>query len=869
MGNAWVWGRRGCVVIAGLAFSASLASTAPLHALAQEGTAPSVETVEVFVSNEASVGGGTIDAHAGDAAPDEAADPSVGGAAEPTVPEASMSSDVIPGPSEPSQPEPSDGADVPSDGATPDGGSTLDESTAPGGSAAPDEGAVPDESTMLDGTAAPDDATVSDNAAAPDSMVVPGGDIPSAGGPLPDGDAASGDDAAPDVEGGVADSHAGDSAELGMPDDGAAAGGLATTPDPEAGEPGSEKASQTPAEDSALADGSDPDREGPLSSDPSSSDTADSAGSPTPAGSNADKDPSAPQLEGPAGNGEASDAHGDKEPDGLGAESAVSKDPTAVGMGAPAQTSPSAAGDGAADAADGTGAPAEPAASVTQPDSGARVEAAPAAAPQKKSGWQTIDGNRFYYGKDGKPLTGEQKIGGSWYYLDPDRGGAIRTGLVTQPIASGSGSFKTAYYDADGKRLSGLQKVSGSTYYFDTVTGARTSGFVYLKGPGKGAGTFKFFDAASGTMLTGEQVLNDEIRYFDPKTGTMETGITTLPATQSHDSFKVYLDQYDGTVGHGAIDVNGSSYYFSESDGRMETDTWKWLDGGSRIVYYKSDGTQARGTTWIGGEHYWFDTANGSSSYAQLLRWQLSHAPSSTSAQFFNGGSAAGWALNDLAQAAGAFAAQGLHAGYVMMDIRTGKGVACNADGVYYSASTVKAPYVASVYDKVFLSNTNNSSPWYGTLSDICVWSDNDAYFAFRNTYGNDVFARWLYESGVDTSRADTKYTWFTPRDLAKMWLRMYDYFGYGGAAGQQLSGLLSHGYYSSIYNELGTEYQVSSKAGWYPYDPGYTATNDAGIVYAGDNPYLVVVLSDAPVRLDLTQALVRALDNVHKTMVP
>ena len=44
----------------------------------------------------------------------------------------------------------------------------------------------------------------------------------------------------------------------------------------------------------------------------------------------------------------------------------------------------------------------------------------------KKSGWVTKDGNKYYYGKDGKAATGWKKIGGKKYYFGKD--GVMRTG---------------------------------------------------------------------------------------------------------------------------------------------------------------------------------------------------------------------------------------------------------------------------------------------------------------------------------------------------------------------------------------------------------------------------------------------------------
>ena len=484
------------------------------------------------------------------------------------------------------------------------------------------------------------------------------------------------------------------------------------------------------------------------------------------------------------------------------------------------------------------------------------------------SGWLTDDatGQTFYYEPDGERAVGERSIDGFWYYFDPVGDRAMATGFVRQPISTGSGSFKTVYYDKDGKRVTGLAEIDGRTYYFDPSTGAMTTGFAVLDTAQKAvdSGTF-FFDLDSGQMLTGEQRLHGGQRCFDDDTGAMATGFMSDGGSTSGKT--VYYDGFDGAMVTGERLIDGGWYYFDTYDGHMARG-WTYLSAFPKWVYYGADGKMRYGEQWIDGDRYWLDPRDGSSNYAQVLRWRLNHATSSGGLSLFGGAHASSDSMTQLARAVGSFTGQGLSVGFVMMDLATGQGVSSNADQTFYSASTVKAPYVASLYENAFHDDASAAAAWYQTLSDACVWSDNDAYYALRNAFGSAPFAQWLGDNGVDPNKAATNYTWFTPRELGKLWVRMFDYFGTAGDAGHQMSGLFSHGYYSSIYYELGDQYTVRSKPGWYPYDPGYTATNDAGIVYAGDRPYLVAVMSDAPVRLDLTQALVRALENVHASMV-
>ena len=428
------------------------------------------------------------------------------------------------------------------------------------------------------------------------------------------------------------------------------------------------------------------------------------------------------------------------------------------------------------------------------------------------SGWVTEGGQRYYLDDEGNALTGEHEIDGDWYYFDPGEAGALRTGFVWLPDSAYVGCF----------------------------------------------------DLTTGKKLFGEQQVHGAAHYFDESDGAICTGLVELPKTELHDEEIAYFDQFDGSMQTGAVNVSGTTYYFDEDTGAMVHDAWRPLGYGA-YAYFDSDGSICRGEKWMEGERYWFDAVTGESPFAQFLRWELSHAVQSEKATGFNGAQLTEAQLRLVNEALAAFTHEGYSTGFVLMDLKTGKGVSYNLDSVFYSASTLKAPYIASIYSGAFHNSIEESAPWYSTCEDICVWSDGYQYAYLRQVFGDQVFAEWLSAMGVDASKAIGNYTWCTARDLGKMWLGMYDYFLYSGPAGGQLSSMLSHGFGSSIYSELGGEYSVSSKGGWYPELPGYTATNDGGIVRASSGDYMVAILSNAPERFDLTRTLVRALDTVHK----
>ena len=74
------------------------------------------------------------------------------------------------------------------------------------------------------------------------------------------------------------------------------------------------------------------------------------------------------------------------------------------------------------------------------------------------TGWQKIGGRWYYMNGSGYMLTGWQKIGGTWYYMDGS--GHMLTGW--QRI---NGSWY--YMDASGHMLTGWQKINGQWYYMD------------------------------------------------------------------------------------------------------------------------------------------------------------------------------------------------------------------------------------------------------------------------------------------------------------------------------------------------------------------------------------------------------------------
>lgn len=205
---------------------------------------------------------------------------------------------------------------------------------------------------------------------------------------------------------------------------------------------------------------------------------------------------------------------------------------------------------------------------------------------------------------------------------------------------------------------------------------------------------------------------------------------------------------------------------------------------------------------------------------------------------------------------------QGRSTGFVMVDLVTGEGISYNPDQTFFSASTIKGPYVASLC----YANPSAAKSSESTIHKILLYSDNDAYASLRNTYGSGCITQWCQKAGVRTSVGGSRYVYYSARELGKLWLQNYRFFE-SGSWGDTVGSWFESPEVSPIHEMLGSKYTTRTKAGWYR-DDVLPAANDAGIVYAGSRPYMVTIMSN--VSFDLTQLkpLISAIEQAHNEMV-
>lgn len=195
--------------------------------------------------------------------------------------------------------------------------------------------------------------------------------------------------------------------------------------------------------------------------------------------------------------------------------------------------------------------------------------------------------NSYYFGKDGKAVSGIKKIDGKYYSFT--QGGCVETGKY---YAQGNKdiyygwvyetknkiTYKKYFVKNTDEIYVGFHEVDGNLYYFDPKTG-------YVKLGDKNSsvvkiGKYKYAITTSGILQRNTwKKYSDGCRYFNNK-GRMCTGWTKV------DSKTYYLNLKSGVRTIGFNEINGKCYFFDNS-GVMKQNT-NYARSGLTYVINKS-----------------------------------------------------------------------------------------------------------------------------------------------------------------------------------------------------------------------------------------------------------------------------------------
>ena len=221
--------------------------------------------------------------------------------------------------------------------------------------------------------------------------------------------------------------------------------------------------------------------------------------------------------------------------------------------------------------------------------------------------WQLIDSTWYYAASNGKAYTGWLFQSGTWYWLEPDVGGAMATGFHE---CNGS----LYWFNSSGAMATGWV-LDGGTWYYATGSGALASGWLNLNG------AWYWLDPSTHAMATGVQTIGS-CEYIFNSTGKMmancwsngdgswmyhssSSGAIDLKGIMTDSGIQLIDD--DGNARTGWIESQGARYYCSAS-GVILTG-WQQIAGS--WYYFNPDGRMATGWLNDGSNWYWLDSASG------------------------------------------------------------------------------------------------------------------------------------------------------------------------------------------------------------------------------------------------------------------
>ena len=232
------------------------------------------------------------------------------------------------------------------------------------------------------------------------------------------------------------------------------------------------------------------------------------------------------------------------------------------------------------------------------------------------TGLQTIDYVDVYFDADGKQVKDDtRQIDGSTYHFAKDSGQITRNAFASDKMGN------WYYFGQDGKALTGKQIVDNFTLYFYPNGVQAKDTFVILDG-----NTY-YFQKDSGQLISNRYWSDDEGNwYYSDKDGRLLIGAQTV------DFVNVYFYD-DGVQVKGDFAPNG--HYYDKDTGALVTNRYvekdgKWYyvnDKGDKLigaqtidgveVYFDKDGVQAKGI-FANADHF-YDKDTGAAVRDQIV----------------------------------------------------------------------------------------------------------------------------------------------------------------------------------------------------------------------------------------------------------
>lgn len=394
------------------------------------------------------------------------------------------------------------------------------------------------------------------------------------------------------------------------------------------------------------------------------------------------------------------------------------------------------------------------------------------------------------------------------------------------------------------------------------------------------------FRLLDGSCAIGWHRIFDDWFYFDSD-GICQTGML------SWNGHPYYTDEF-GRLSVGWKYLDGQFYYFHPAPLREELsesfmaasnkryelfpevmDNKRWLTWNRQFLESgPAFGQAATGWNLIGGRNFCFAENGVYDQNAELKRLVLAVDEASNLAAeagdeiFVSGGTISSAAMKKLEDDLKKLEELDVELGFVLLDINSGASIMLRPKEYFYSASTLKGPFVCALGTFHAEDLKENEELVEKTISV----SDNETYFDLYQIYGPQFMLDYMDWTTVDGDfPGEALYTDVRPKDLSKLWVGNLEFFREGSENAEWIRPFFRHSRFSFIDAALEWKYEVYSKPGWdYAVGTEYSCYNDAGIILKGETPYILAVLSNASLYIDNTvmHELISDLDRAHSELI-
>lgn len=234
-------------------------------------------------------------------------------------------------------------------------------------------------------------------------------------------------------------------------------------------------------------------------------------------------------------------------------------------------------------------------------------------------------------------------------------------------------------------------------------------------------------------------------------------------------------------------------------------------------------------------------------------------------------------AAQELLRAIGEVEADGYHVAVSLCDLSGTELLGYDQDSALYPASSIKGPYVMSVWREL---SGGPSSFLRGRTEALLGWSDNDAYRALQQAYGPGPIRRLAEETGCDLSwYGGSSYSWsqwyyprVSPHDLCRLWQGCVGWLFGGSGEATEIQSYFFEREVSPLRDALPYVVTTYSKAGWLDEGGDYDSTPaavDAGVVMWPDGrAYIVAVMTDTEEDMEAVSRIAACVDRCHYAIV-